>query len=116
MYRHPFANPEHAYDRVGSVEYDRRVASPGPNPYRSFMPMASQSTFSVDAPRPPNSFPPFREHSGVRHARDERDRRTHTEETNAAVPAWKRALKRMRRRARRGLQKVRAMLHIDGRR
>ncbi|KAL5497794.1 hypothetical protein ACEPAH_2725 [Sanghuangporus vaninii] len=161
MYRHPFANPELLYGRAVTPEnyLDLRSPTPGPSPgpglypYRSFMPMASQSSFfgehtglsahgnninypvgghtagrgraaSLPEPRQPH---PYRyagsgggSGGGGFAGGDKMGTWSEGFDDAQSEPArtrstWKRAFKRMRRRAQRGLRKVRAFLHRDDR-
>ncbi|EJD01843.1 uncharacterized protein FOMMEDRAFT_141091 [Fomitiporia mediterranea MF3/22] len=132
MYRHPFANPEHLYERAitPDVYADRRSQATGLGPYtyRSFMPMASQSSFFSDRPKHP--FADVERGRGraaslpdVRRPVNRYEPMTWLEEFDETQSepggrrrAWRRVIRRMTRRARRGLEKVRALLYRDDRR
>ncbi|KAL5478513.1 hypothetical protein ACEPAI_2697 [Sanghuangporus weigelae] len=158
MYRHPFANPELLYGRAVTPEnyLDLRSPTPGPGPspgpglypYRSFMPMASQSSFfgehtglsvhgnshtvgghaigrgraaSLPEPRQPHPYRYAGSGGGGFTGGDMMGTWSEGFDDAQSEPArtrssWKRAFKRMRRSAQRGLRKVRAFLHRDDKR
>jgi len=91
MDRHPFANPAHAYDRMTSGEYVRPPDDPFAN-LRSFAPMASDDSFYDRTSLRPSTH--------------------YQEDVDWTVPAWKRALNRVKRSAQRGFKKLRRLLDV----
>jgi len=106
MYRHPFANPVNSYNRVGSLDLDVRRQ----NPYEdlpSFGPsMSTESFFMSDWSGHGHRF-----RDTLKRYEEERDNVTVTEPEDVRIPAWKRALAVMRRRANRSYRRFRKLLH-----